>query len=51
LVDLLMEAARSEDPDVAGAAGRELPGAIANLIFQGRPEAAIERFEETIIRS
>lgn len=48
LVDLLVEASRSGDPDVAGSAGRALPAAIANLTFQGRPEAAIERFEETV---
>ena len=48
LVDLFVEASRSGDPDVAGSAGRALPAAIANLTFQGRPEAAIERFEETV---
>jgi hypothetical protein len=34
-------------PDVAGSAGKALPGAIANLTFQGRPEAAIEKCRST----
>jgi hypothetical protein len=48
LVDLLVEASRSGDRDVAGSAGKTLPGAIANLTFQGRPETAIEKLEETV---
>jgi hypothetical protein len=50
LVDLLVEASRSGDPDVAGSAGKALPDAIADLTFQGRPRAAIEKFEETVSR-
>jgi hypothetical protein len=48
LVDLLVEASRSEDSEVAGSAGKALPGAIADLIFQGRPEVAIGKFEEAV---
>lgn len=45
LVDLLMEVARSGNPEVAQSAGRALPHAIAECAIQGRPEQAVARFK------
>jgi hypothetical protein len=50
LVNLLVEASQSEEPDVAESAGKALPAVIANVAFQGRPGAAVERFDGVVDR-
>lgn len=48
LVDLLFEAAHSEEGTLAEAACEALPGAVGDLAHQGRPEKAVERLGELV---